>query len=78
MWHIENPWNVFSYIYERDLNKQFNFMCLVNAEKWQTLPEVERIEALSEYGLQVKNVEIKDPNNPAKLNDAKLITFSLE
>lgn len=28
MWGIENPWTVFKYVYERELNKEFNFLQL--------------------------------------------------
>ena len=37
MWHIENPWKVFNYIYERDRNANFNFMCLIDDVKWNQL-----------------------------------------
>lgn len=34
MWHIENPWKVFDYIYNRNPQAEFNFMCVINANKW--------------------------------------------
>lgn len=35
MWGIENPWQVFNYVYNRDLNKKFNFMCIINDKNGQ-------------------------------------------
>lgn len=79
MWGIENPWTVFDYVYRRDMRKKLNFMALVNERKWETLPGVERIFELSKRHphLKVSDVKIKDPDNPARLNAAKLIQFSV-
>lgn len=33
MWGIENPWHVFDYVYERDNDAEFNFMCIINEDK---------------------------------------------
>lgn len=78
MWGIENPFKVFNYVYERDNVKEFNFMCIIDYEKWNSL---DNINELVELSLKVKNleiidVEIKNPDNPAKLVNAKLIKFS--
>lgn len=79
MWGIENPWKVFDYIYQRDSRKQFTFMAIINNSKWSTFNNTDDLIALSEENsaLQIKDVRIKNPDNPAKLNDAKLITFYL-
>ena len=75
MFGIENPWKVFSYIYKRNLEKSFNFMCLINEDKWNSLGNVEKIENLDIEEFKIQNVIIKNPDNPAKLVNAKLITF---
>ena len=79
MWGIENPWKVFNYIYERDVSKNFNFMCIINNEKWNSFTNRSELVGLSQnvQSLIIKDVEIKNPNNPAQLRDAKLITFSI-
>ena len=79
MWGIENPWTVFHYIYQRDMRKRLNFMCLVNERKWATLPNAERVTRLAarDNRLKIEDVRIKNPDNPARLNPAKLITFSV-
>lgn len=79
MWGIENPIKVFDYIYERDNTKQFNFMALINDDKYNSFfnrEELENLEKENKY-LEIRNVEIKNPNNPAQLRSAKLITFKI-
>lgn len=77
MWGIENPWSVFKYIYQRDFSKKFNFMCLINQEKWNEFKNTNLLLTLKHENLKITDVEIKDPNNPAMLKPAKLITFYL-
>ena len=81
MWHIENPIKVFNYIYEPQKNSSFNMMALINIDKYLTFSKKDRNElekAEKELAnLLIKDVKIKCPDNPAKLKDAKLITFFL-
>jgi hypothetical protein len=79
MWGIENPWTVFKYVYQRDMRMKLNFMALINERKWQTLPDAGRLLELSKRNprLKVSDVKIKDPDNPAHLNAAKLIQFDV-
>lgn len=77
MWGIENPWRVFSYIYHRDMSKSLTFMCLINSVKWEILPNKNELILLAKEipALMIQDVKIKDPDNPARLKQAKLITF---
>lgn len=79
MWHIENPWKVFSYIYQRNLNANFNFMCIVRNDKWESFTNREKLLALQEnyFSLKISDVSIMNPDNPAKLNHAKLISYEM-
>lgn len=79
MWHIENPYKVFSYIYQRNLAANFNLMCLINFEKWYSFDNHEKLFALQKNfpALKISDVKIKNPDNPAKLNDAKLISYEI-
>lgn len=79
MWGIENPFRVFNYIYSRNYNFTFNFMALINKGKYDKLDNTKNLEELSKSigGLNIEEVKIKNPNNPAQLNNAKLITFSI-
>ena len=79
MWGIENPWNVFSYVYKCDPQKEFNFMCIINNAKWVTFDNTSELVALSRENsdLSISDIKIKNPDNPAQLVDAKLIAFSI-
>ncbi len=79
MWGIENPFNVFHYVYRRDYSKKFNFMAIINFEKYNSFSNHTELESLchSIQNLQIQDVEIKNPNNPAQLRKAKLITFKM-
>ena len=79
MWGIDNPWRVFSYVYTRDMTKSFNFMCIINIAKWSSFDNTAELIALSEKNenLTISDIRIKNPDNPAQLVDAKLISFSI-
>ena len=79
MWGIENPWRVFDYVYNRDMKKRLNFMCIINNTKWATFDNKNELNKLSEYNrnLSISDVRIKNPDNPAQLVGAKLIAFSI-
>jgi hypothetical protein len=76
MWGIYNPWSVFDYVYKRDMTKQFNFMCIINMEKWNTFTNTSLIENINVSGFSLKDIKVKNPDNPAQLRSAKLITYS--
>lgn len=77
MWGIENPWKVFNYVYTRDKTKNFTFMSIINDDKWKTFDNTNNLIQLEQRveALNIENIKIKNPDNPAKLNSAKLITF---
>lgn len=79
MWSIENPFKVFNYIYERDFSKKFNFMCVIRETKYYSFENKSLIEKCigSIKGFNITDVKIKNPNNPAHLEKAKLITFQI-
>jgi len=75
MWQIENPWVVFNYVYTRDLNNNFDFICLINEDKWESFENKDELLNMRSDKLKISDVEIKNPNNPAQLKKAKLITY---
>lgn len=77
MWHIENPFRVFDYVYQRDFNHQLNFMAIINDEKWKSFSNTDKlINLINETpNASLSNIKIKNPNNPAQLKSAKLIQF---
>lgn len=71
------PWLVFDYIYQRNFDNAFNFMAIINEDKWNSLGNTADLLALQNDNLKITDVKIKNPNNPAKLKNAKLITYSI-
>lgn len=77
MWGIENPWSVFRYAYQPNPQHRFNFMCIINHDKWQNLPNTADLMAQQNEHLSISDIWIKHPNNPAQLVPAKLICYSI-
>ena len=77
MWHIQNPLKAFEYVYKRDESKTFSFMCIINDEKFSLFANSDKLLNLISQtsGAKISNIYIKNPNNPAKLKSAKLITY---
>ncbi|MGD9677002.1 MAG: NgoPII family restriction endonuclease [Vulcanibacillus sp.] len=81
MWHIQNPMKTFSYIYNENQNSSFNFMAIINDNKYKSFG----IESRKKFEDELKknnnfnmvDVKIKEPDNPSILRGAKLITFSV-
>jgi len=77
MWSIENPINVFKDLCKLEENK-FHLFAILRKEKYLAYPKEDIKEMESNKEISVKDVKIKDPNNPAKLVEAKLITFVIK
>lgn len=78
MWGIQNPWKAFSY--SNNHQNDFDFMCIINENKWNTFSNTGKLIAFqnkNNCNLEIRDVKITDPNNPAKLNNAKLITYHI-
>jgi len=75
MWGIENPTKVFSYLNFKQESTP-SILALMRKQKFDSFPENDRaiLEKLS--NVQLSEVEIKDPNNPAKFIKAKAIKIS--
>lgn len=77
MWGIDNPLHVFDYITDIERDNEFTVNAIMLTEKYNSLSEPDRqaIENISNNNFTITDVEIKAPNNPAKLLNAKLIKF---
>ncbi len=80
MWQIDNPNKIFDYLYAYDESKSFQLICLLSKNKYDRLPleDREALESLSIYGVEVLDVEVKSPDNPVQLVDAKMLVFKVE
>lgn len=77
MWHKKNPFENFSYVKKvrEILEKQakFSFLAIVNDEKFSNFENVNLLIYNSK--IKIEDILVKNPNNPAKLQKAKLIYF---
>lgn len=77
MWGIDNPLHAFDYVTEVNKEDDLTVYAIMLAEKYNSFPKKDRdiLEDLAKANknFTVGDVEIKSPNNPAKLLKAKLI-----
>ena len=76
MWHIENPFKVFQYVYSFDKRKDFNFVAIIEKKRYMSFPDADREALENNSGIKIEEKLIRDPNNPALLRKVFVITFS--
>lgn len=78
MWQIQNPRRVFEYLHN-STSDTFELVAIIPTDKYNSflIDSKNRIENLDDERLKISNVNVKDPNNPANLINAKLIIFKL-
>lgn len=81
MWQIEHPQKVYSYL---DLeskypNTTFRLFALMREDKYLSFSKESRnqLESIDLPNLKIDRVQIKSPDNPVKLINAKLITYQV-
>lgn len=74
MWQILNPRNVFRYIHT-PVNSNFELVCIIPLDKYLSFDKqsIERLENIKAKGFSIEDTQVKDPNNPAKLIDVKVV-----
>lgn len=77
MWGIENPIKVFNYVAPKNQDSEFFVNAILLKEKYLSFPEKDRVnlENLINDNFSIEDIKIKSPNNPAKLLEAKLLSF---
>jgi hypothetical protein len=77
MWQIQNPRRVFNYLHTT--GETFELVAVIPTKKYNSFStdSKNKIQTMQNPNLSIANVQVKDPNNPANLIDAKLIIFKL-
>lgn len=77
MWSIQNPRRVFSYIQPPQNNVTFELVSIIPDEKYNSFDEESKLqlEGINVEGFAILNVQVRNPNNPANLIQAKLIKY---
>jgi len=74
MFQIAPPLSVFSEIIKPNYKSKLNVFLIVKKEKFESFDKKEK-EAVKN-NMSLEDIKIKDPDDPQKLLDAKLISFS--
>lgn len=79
MWQIQNPRRVFSYLYTSSISNIFELVSIIPTLKYDNFPleSKAKLEKIENPNLSITDVQVKDPNNPANLIEAKLIVFKI-
>lgn len=77
MWHIDNPFKVFKNVYLADKANVFNLSCIMRKDKFDLFSNADKTEIISHSDIKISDIRIKNPDNPAQLLDAKLITLGV-
>ncbi len=77
MWLTKRPEIAFDYLNIGPVSTESEIIVLLTTEKFSEMPEadIKTIVDLQDQGVSVSDVEIENPNNPARLLDAKLIIY---
>jgi hypothetical protein len=78
MWHIKNPSFVFQDIYQLADIDGLQMACIMRQDKFDTFPEGDREYIKQNTKFQIQNIQIRNPDNPASLLNAVLITYKEE
>lgn len=74
MWYIANPLKVFKYVYQVDISRNFSLVALMEKGKYESYPPEDRSLIENDPLIKIRDTQVRDPNNPAKNVEAKLIT----
>jgi hypothetical protein len=75
MWQIQNPLKVYENFCKIEDSNKFHLFALMRKDKYNTFPKSDSIHLETNNNISVKDIRIKDPNNPVKIVEAKLISF---
>ena len=78
MWLLQPPFKVFNYVHGYDNSAKFQTIAILSNQKYQSYASESRSKIENDHRISIKDIQVNDPNNPARLIDAKLITFVLK
>jgi hypothetical protein len=76
MWSIQNPLKVYSDFAKINGNK-FELFAIMKKSKYESFPSEDKKTIENTKGITISDIKIKNPDNPAKLLDAKLIVVRI-
>jgi len=76
MWHIDNPLRVFQDVYNINEQNRFSLVCIIRQEKYESFGVLDKDKIRNHHRIAIQDIKIKNPDNPAQLINAKLITLA--
>ena len=78
VWEIEGPDRIFGRLLPEPGEAEFTATVVVSTEKYLTFPEADRIaiEKANSKNMQIADVQVKSPNNPALVIRAKMLRYT--
>ena len=77
MWLLQPPYKAFDYVHEYDKTVKFQSISILSTSKYLAYPIESRLKIEKDENIIIKDIKVKNPNNPVNLIDAKLIVFKL-
>jgi hypothetical protein len=77
MWHIDNPLKVFCDTCKVNEDSVFSLTCIMRNKKYDSFNEEDKKEIINDKNISINDIKIKNPDNPAQLITAKLITMEI-
>ena len=81
MWSIFHPKKVFDYIPKQNKETKFKFYCIMKSDKFNSFCDSDKVNLFNlvdNENFFIKDIKIKNPNNPAELMDIKFMEFYYE
>lgn len=78
MWEIQNPINVFQYLYQWDECIPFTVVAIISKTKYDSYPSNDRHQLELDKRIQVQDCQVKNPDNPAQKIPAKLVVYQMQ
>ena len=75
MWQIRQPIKVFSELFKPDARHETSVFVLMREEKWKSFSNVDKHAIQDTRAVEVRDVKIRDPDNPSRMIASKLIRF---
>ena len=77
MWHMDNPLKVYKDFYEADDSNIFSLACIMREDKFDAQKAIDKDNIINHKKITISDIKIKNPDNPANLLNAKLITLEI-
>lgn len=79
MWGIEHPLKVFKYLFQHNTQNRFELVAIIPTNIYNSFANLRSFEQEAQRltALNIKDKQVKNPNNTAELINVKLITYVL-